>query len=514
MTYIIHNHDNKGIETQSTKLSMAEISCLAAAHRLRSISNSLRNLLANVNRGARTSNRTNSTASAVQTSTAPKQQTNIRHIRENATLYEKNCIDRNYKTLSNHSHEIVRLFQSWKTLQYRAKSLRQRNNGTLRQMKDGAALEAEVRKMLLDEAVELKSRIGAIEQEERTLEDRMQELAAELPNLTSEHTPIGSEPKVLAYINQHPDMIDEIRKTVSHTTIGSELDLLDFAAASTTSGWGFYYLKNEAALLEQALVQYALKTAREHGFQVISPPSLVYSHISSACGFRPRDNGGEQQVYAISQDEEDKSRPGLSLAGTAEIPFAAMKASQDMDFAQLPIRVVGSSRCYRAEAGSRGIDTKGLYRVHEFTKVEMFGWTMPDGTENDMFHLMITIQKQILESLGLHCRILEQPSQDLGASAIRKQDIEAFFPSRRQRNDGWGELTSTSICTDYQSRRLATRVRHDGKFIFPYTVNGTALAVPRVIAAILENHWDAGKRVIRIPEVLWPWMHGIHVIGP
>ena len=422
-------------------------------------------------------------------------------------------MDRNYEALAGHSHEIVRLFENWKSLQYGARDVRQRNNGILRQMRDGNAIDNDSRRKLLDEATELKSQIGTIEQEEKILGNRMQELALELPNLTSEHTPIGGEPKVLGYINQHPDTKENSHKTTSHATIGNELDLLDFTASSTTSGWGFYYLKNEAALLEQALVQYALTTAREHGFQVVSPPSLVYSHISSACGFRPRDNGGEQQVYAISQDEEAKSRPELSLAGTAEIPFAAMKASQDMYIAQLPLRVVGSSRCYRAEAGSRGVDGKGLYRVHEFTKVEMFGWTMPDGSENDLFNLMTSIQKQILQSLGLHCRVLEQPSHDLGASATRKQDIEAFFPSRRRRNDGWGELTSTSICTDYQTRRLATRVHHEGKFHFPYTVNGTALAVPRVLAAILENHWDEDTRVVRIPEVLWPWMHGIQVIG-
>ena len=185
-----------------------------------------------------------------------------------------------------------------------------------------------------------------------------------------------------------------------------------------------------------------------------------------------------------------------------------------MEKENLPLRVVGSSRCYRAEAGSRGVDTKGLYRVHEFTKVEMFGWTLPDGSEVKLFDTMLSIQKQILESLGLHCRILEQPTADLGASATRKQDIEAFFPSRRDRDEGWGEVTSTSICTDYQTRRLATRVRglEQDKMAYPYTVNGTALAVPRVLAAILENHWDEKELCVRIPKVLWPYMHGIEVI--
>jgi len=210
-----------------------------------------------------------------------------------------------------------------------------------------------------------------------------------------------------------------------------------------------------------------------------------------------------------------KGKPELSLAGTAEIPFASMKADQELDWHSLPLKVVGPSRSYRAEAGARGVDTKGLYRVHEFTKVEMFGWTMPDGSENDLFGQMVAIQKTLLGKLGLHCRVLEQPSTDLGASATRKQDIEAFFPSRRDRDAGYGEVTSTSICTDYQTRRLATRVKgRDGKLSFPYTVNGTAIAVPRVLAAILENHWSETDSCVNVPEVLWPWMHGVKVIKP
>jgi seryl-tRNA synthetase len=247
---------------------------------------------------------------------------------------------------------------------------------------------------------------------------------------------------------------------------------------------------------------------------------LVYSHIASACGFQPRDQNGEQQIYAIEQSEKDKSKPQLALAGTAEIPLAGMKANQTIEDTQLPLKTVGVSRCYRAEAGARGADTKGLYRVHEFTKVEMFAWTLPDNTGYDhftssnpgnsetIFEEMLSIQKEILEALGLHCRILEMPTTDLGASATRKRDIEAFFPSRRDKDEGWGEVTSTSMCTDYQSRRLHTRTRINGKLEFPHTLNGTALAVPRVLAAILENHWNEQDGTITIPEVLRPFMGG------
>jgi seryl-tRNA synthetase len=193
-----------------------------------------------------------------------------------------------------------------------------------------------------------------------------------------------------------------------------------------------------------------------------------------------------------------------------------MKANCTLDEPDLPLKRVAASRCYRAEAGARGSETKGLYRVHEFTKVELFAWTPPasDATQ-EIFDEMVDLQTELLESLGLHCRVLEMPTTDLGASATRKCDIEAFFPSRRERNDGWGEVTSASICTDYQTRRLATRVKlRSGKLVYPWTVNGTAMAVPRVLAAILENGWDESEKAVTIPEVLRPWMEGKDKIGP
>jgi seryl-tRNA synthetase len=238
---------------------------------------------------------------------------------------------------------------------------------------------------------------------------------------------------------------------------------------------------------------------------------MVYGHIAAACGFRPRDQNNEQQIYAIAQAQDDveRGRPQLCLAGTSEIPLAGMKADTTVSAEDLPMKRVAVSRCYRAEAGARGADTKGLYRVHEFTKVELFAWTDPDSdATSEVFDEILDIQSEILSSLGLYCRVLEMPSSDLGASATRKCDIEAFFPSRQQKNGGWGEVTSASICTDYQTRRLSTRVRLDGKMTFPWTVNGTALAVPRVLAAILEQGWDEVERSVTIPVCLRPWMDG------
>lgn len=464
-------------------------------------------------------------------SIAPKPTINVKHIRQNPELYSQNCIDRNYKPLSDSPFKIIQLFDEWKALQRDGRGLREKNNDIrtkLSHAKTFSGREADdkadehPRESHLEEARELKQQIGEIEAKEERLTEEINDLASELPNLTSKETPVGREPRVVGYINDHPEPPSSSgRIWRNHVHIGNDLDLLDFAAAATTSGWGWYYLRNEAALLEQALVQYAISVAVKHGFTVISPPSMVYSHIGAACGFRPRSQNGEQQVYTMQQSDKHQGtgKPDLSLAGTAEIPFASMKANCTMEETELPLRVVGSSRCYRAEAGARGVETKGLYRVHEFTKVEMFGWTLPEQ-DLSLFNSMLAIQTEIHQSLGLHCRVLEMPSADLGASAVRKRDIEAYFPSRREKDAGWGEVTSVSLCGDYQTRRLATRVRSrdasqslsPGKMEFPYTVNGTAVAVPRVIAALLELGWSEKEGCVAVPEVLWPWMHGIEVI--
>lgn len=463
---------------------------------------------------------------------APKPSIDIKHIRQNPGLYEQNSIDRNYAAHSKAPWKIIELHEEWLALQQNARHLRERNNtlrGKLAKASSKADVDGQDRASMIDEAKALKSEIGIIEEKEAQLQAEIDDLAQYQPNLSSTHTPVGTEHQVVEYINQHPEAESSQSDRVwrSHVHIGSELGLLDFAGSAQTSGWGWYFLVGEAAMMEQALVQYALSVARNRGWKVVAPPSLVYSHIASACGFQPRDQNGEQQVYAIEQGEKDKAKPQLALAGTAEIPLAGMKANHTFEDVDLPLKTVGVSRCYRAEAGARGIDTKGLYRVHEFTKVEMFAWTMPDHIDNEhftaatsssseaIFDEMLSIQKEILQSLGLHCRVLEMPTTDLGASSTRKRDIEAFFPSRREKDEGWGEVTSTSTCTDYQTRRLHTRVRLGklgGKLEFPYTLNGTALAAPRVIAAILENNWNERDYSVTIPEVLRPFMGGLEKI--
>ncbi|APA13954.1 hypothetical protein SS1G_11248 [Sclerotinia sclerotiorum 1980 UF-70] len=464
-------------------------------------------------------------------SIAPKQSIDIKHIRTHPELYEKSCIERNYKLQSTYPAKIISLFEKWHEHQRDGRALRERNNKLKLQLanpkslrnddsEEAQSLRALSKEEIIAEARSLKDKISQIESSETALMTEINTLASAIPNLTSDSTPRGSEPKVIGTINEHPEPVPSSSDRVwrSHVHIGSELNLLDFSSAATTSGWGWYYLLNGAALLEQALIQYSLSLALSKKWSIVSPPTMIYSHIASACGFQPRDQSGEQQIYSIAQTPSDteSGKPTYSLAGTAEIPLAGMKADSTIHESQLPLKTIATSRCYRAEAGARGIDTKGLYRVHEFTKVEMFAWTLPTlESTTEIFNEMLSLQIEILTSLNLHCRILEMPSTDLGASAMRKLDIEAFFPSRRERDDGWGEVTSLSICGDYQSRRLATKVdiaANGGKVAFPWTVNGTAVAVPRVVAAILENGWDEERKEVRVPECLWPWMGGRKVL--
>lgn len=281
-----------------------------------------------------------------------------------------------------------------------------------------------------------------------------------------------------------------------HKSIGERLNILDFQTASKVSGSSWYYLINDGALLEQALVQYVMKKARKHGFSMCIPPSIVKDEVSRACGFKPRDQNNEQQTYEISGSN-------LVLTGTAEIPLAGLLVLNKLyEQKSLPSRLVGVSRSYRAEAGARGRDTKGLYRVHEFTKVELFITCEPEKS-NEEFDKIIHFQEEVISELGLLARVINIPANDLGAPAYKKYDIESWMPGR----GNWGELTSTSTCTDFQSRRFNGKyLDAEGHQQFLHTLNGTAMAIPRVIVALIETHYDKNNDCIWIPAPLQPYM--------
>ena len=314
-----------------------------------------------------------------------------------------------------------------------------------------------------------------------------------VPNLISPDSMIDDF-QTLEVLNKEGQLPAD--KARDHVVIALEQGMVDFESASRVSGSSWYYLINDGALLELALIQYALSKARQRGWSPMLPPSIVRRDISNACGFKPRDQNNEQQAYMLDDN--------LCLTGTAEIPMAGWAAHKDLSFDKGPVKKVGISRSYRAEAGARGRDTKGLYRVHEFTKIELFAWTEGNvDVSSKMLDEILDLQKEIISDLGLCARVLNMPAHDLGSPAYKKYDIEVWMPGRGD----WGEVTSASNCLDYQSRRMHTKYfLEDGSTAFTHTLNGTALAVPRVITSILENFYDPQLKKVKIPHVLRKWM--------
>ncbi|EPS40622.1 hypothetical protein H072_5516 [Dactylellina haptotyla CBS 200.50] len=471
--------------------------------------------------------------SQASSSLAPKPIIATKPIRENPELYSQNCLNRSLSLEATYPARISKLSDDLFELRSTLNQTRSKQNTLAATIKAAASKRNDSFKeleILQAQARELKQRIAAAEAIEKHLEDEMNLLAVQLPNLSHPDTPIRGNPVVVRYINPEKlprhsvDVYDaEIMFTgtpgISHVDIGNSLGILDFNSSNKTSGWGWYFLRGDGVLLEQALIQYALACARKEGWDLVSPPSVVYTHIAAACGFKPRDQNNEQQVYYISQHSvhTEAAKPDLCLTGTAEIPLAGMLANTSLSQTSFPIKMSGVSRCYRAEAGSHGLAAKGLYRVHEFTKVELFAWTTSDPIISDsIFRGMLDLQIEILTNLGIPARVINMPTDDLGAPAYRKYDIEAFIPSRQgTKYGGWGEVTSSSECTDYQARRLNARYKHpDGKMGFLWSLNGTALAIPRIIVAILENNWDEAERVVHLPSILHKYMDGVKVLKP
>ncbi|CDK24108.1 unnamed protein product [Kuraishia capsulata CBS 1993] len=373
-------------------------------------------------------------------------------------------------------------YEKWSELRQSFTELRKLQTAESKQKNEASLAKL---RLLKPQLKELKDKISE-------LEDSMLLAAESLPNAISPN--VGSEAQLVKTIN--PDFKLDHSENRDHKAIMERLGLVDFANASRVTGNSWYYLMGDAARLEQALIQYALDKARTYGFKLVSPPSIVKDEISFACGFKPRDQNGETQVYQLPDE--------LSLTGTAEIPIAGLKSNQILT--DLPHRICGVSRSFRAEAGARGRDTRGLYRVHEFNKVELFIWCENDLEKSEAeFEKLVQFQMEFVESLGLHAMVLNMPYDDLGAPAYCKYDIECWMPGR----NAFGEVTSSSICLDYQATRLSTTYRDsNNKVRFVHTLNGTACAVPRVILAIVENFWDEATDSILVPKVLRPYMGG------
>ncbi len=368
---------------------------------------------------------------------------------------------------------------------------RKRRNEVADAMK--GKLEPNERTALIEEGKAIKE---AIAQLEALLADQETRYTAELrkiPNMAHPDAPVGKEDKDNLEVKRIGTVPSFSFTPKDHVTLGSELDIIDFDTAARVTGAKFYYLKNEGVILELALVRYALDKLIAKGFVPFITPDLAKTEILEGIGFNPR--GSESNVYTLTDED-------LCLIGTAEITLGGYHANEILQKEKLPLKLVGVSHCFRREAGAAGQFSKGLYRVHQFTKVEMFVYCLPE--ESDKYHEELRlIEEEIFSSLEIPFRVVDTCTGDLGAPAYRKWDLEAWMPGR---NGGeWGEVTSTSNCTDYQARRLNIRYKDDdGKNKFVHMLNGTAIACSRAIVALLENFQEADGSV-RIPKSLIPY---------
>jgi seryl-tRNA synthetase len=372
--------------------------------------------------------------------------------------------------------------------------VRQRRNEIGNLMKGPMAPEA--RPPLVREGRDLKEREAALEQAHGELEAQRDALLAQVPNFTHPDAPVGNDESANRVLRQHGEPPTFDFEPKDHVVLMEALDLVDFEGGAKVAGQKFYYLKNEAVLLEFALIAFAVKILQEEGFTPFITPDVARQEILFGTGFNPR--GESTQIYSIAGTD-------LSLVATAEITLGGLLSGDVVEAERLPLLYAGVSHCFRTEAGSAGRESRGLYRVHQFSKVEMFAFTLPEASDA-MHGRILAVEERIYRELGIPYRVVDICTGDLGAPAYRKFDLEAWMPGRGQ----WGEITSTSNCTDYQARRLNIRYRDKAKKGSPYVhmLNGTAIALSRTMIALVE-HGQRKDGSIRLPPCL-----GLADIGP
>ena len=316
----------------------------------------------------------------------------------------------------------------------------------------------------------------------------------QIPNLSHPDAPVGVDDKSNLELTRGKTPLPQFDFTpLDHVALAEKLDLVDFEAGARVAGHGFYFLKNEAVLLELALQRYAVDVLMGAGFTPITTPDLARNEVLAGIGFIPR--GPETQIYSIENSD-------LSLVATAEITLGGMLAGETLEAEALPKKFCGISHCFRTEAGAHGKATRGLFRVHQFTKIEMFAFTLPEQSDAVLEELR-ALECRLFDGLGVPYRVVDTATGDLGGPAYRKYDLEAWMPGRGE----FGEVTSTSNCTDYQARRLNIRYRSKGEkgTHFVHTLNGTAIAVSRALIAIMENYQQA-RRLDRRARGLRAWV--------
>lgn len=409
-------------------------------------------------------------------------------ILENPELVKKNCEARGVLADVD---RFVELEQIRKKKQAEIEDLNREANAVSKTI--GKASNPEEKVAIMEEGRALREKTATAKTELGELEKELDTIHRGIPNMSHPDAPIGSDDTCNTRRSLGKTPIPEFDfKPLDHVQIAEKLDLIDFESGANVAGAGFYFLKNETVLLELALQKYALDTLIGAGFTPMSTPDLARNEILQGTGYIPR--GPETQIYNVEGTD-------LSLIATAEITIGGMLANQTVEAEKLPLKLCGISHCFRTEAGAAGKASRGLYRVHQFTKVEMFAFTLPEQSE-ELHNELLELECRIFDGLGIPYQVVDTATGDLGGPAYRKFDLEAWMPGRGE-NGEYGEVTSTSNCTDYQARRLNIRYKLKGEkgTHFLHTLNGTAIAISRALVAILELYQQKDGSVI-VPEPL------------
>lgn len=449
----------------------------------------------------------------------PKGMFSRKNIINNLELYKKSILARelhNEKELNEGLAKLEEIHTNVSRLTFDLKNLQQERISVEKQVAEGNKTPE-----LLEKLKNFKKQNLLISQPLSEYEDISWNICNSLPNIIDPTNP-AKKPLIVEWINpKHEVSFSDLKEyqgdvdysstykanpDLDHLKILTEnKNLLDFYAGSNVSGSNCYYMFNELLELENALIAYALKFAKSKGFQLSSTPSFAKLPMIAACGYRPSQRDMDSQIYTLNDTDQ-------ALIATSEITLAGYEMSKTFSQDELPLKRCGLSRAFRKEAAAQGSGVRGLYRVHEFNKVELFAWTTPEQSPQ-MLEDMKDLQKEIIQSVGLTAQVLQMPNNDLGAPAYKKYDIECWMPGR----GSFGEITSTSNCLDFQSRRLVTRYKKQEKpetgenkkstsLQFVHTLNGTCIAVPRVLLAIVENNYNPITNKIEVPEVLVPYM--------
>ncbi len=406
----------------------------------------------------------------------------IRYIRENADRVQESAKNKGYNDVS-----IARLLdtdEQRRQLQQRVDELRTQRNEIASQMKGGKPAPE-----LVEKGRSLKEKLAELESELHDIDADFQAQMDAVPNITLDDVPLGGESDSV----EIKEWGDKRQSAEDHLAFAAGRDWLDFERGAKVAGTKFYYIKGDLMLLENAIYQYALNLLISKGFTPMTVPHMVSGRVARGSGFAPKSDKESNEYFIDGED--------VMLIGTAEAPLTGFHADEIIDEKDLPLLYAGYSPCYRKEAGAAGKFSRGLFRVHQFNKLEMYIFCTPEQSVQ-MHEKILSIEEEIWQNLGVPYHVVNIAAGDLGAPAAKKYDIEYWSPVDNQ----YRELTSCSNCTDFQARNLNIRVRRsDGSLQVLHTLNGTAVSLARSLVAIIENYQtDDGK--LRVPEVLRPYL--------